>query len=138
MQRNNNHKLKSKIYYEKNFNINIVNLENIEYAFSQVIFYLECLILDEEYSYLKQDIKKILNYVKKWLKLYIKQRTLVYIEHKELIKVYTNIQELYYKKEVSYLVKIRVIIDWIWAIICLRKKEIDNIKEISDDDIWKK
>ena len=127
MQKNNNHKLKSQIFYEENFNINLVNSENVEYAFSQTIFYLEYLILDEEYSYLKPDIKKILNYVKKWLKVYIKQRTLVYIEHKELIKVYTNIQELYYKKEVSYPIKIRVIIDWIWAIICLRKTEIDII-----------
>ncbi|MBF0987020.1 MAG: hypothetical protein HXK72_01600 [Clostridiales bacterium] len=127
MQKNNNHKLKSQIFYEENFNINLVNSENVEYAFSQAIFYLEYLILDEEYSYLKPDIKKILNYVKKWLKVYIKQRTLVYIEHKELIKVYTNIQELYYKKEVSYPIKIRVIIDWIWAIICLRKTEIDII-----------
>ena len=130
MQKNNNHKLKSQIFYEENFNINLVNSENVEYAFSQAIFYLEYLILDEEYSYLKPDIKKILNYVKKWLKVYIKQRTLVYIEHKELIKVYTDIQELYYKKEVSYPIKIRVIIDWIWAIICLRKTEIDNIKNI--------
>ncbi len=127
MQKNNNHKLKSQIFYEENFNINLVNSENVEYAFSQAIFYLEYLILDEEYSYLKPDIKKILNYVKKWLKVYIKQRTLVYIEHKELIKVYTDIQELYYKKEVSYPIKIRVIIDWIWAIICLRKTEIDII-----------
>ena len=127
MQKNTNHKLKSQIFYEENFNINLVNSENVEYAFSQAIFYLEYLILDEEYSYLKPDIKKILNYVKKWLKVYIKQRTLVYIEHKELIKVYTDIQELYYKKEVSYPIKIRVIIDWIWAIICLRKTEIDII-----------
>ncbi len=130
MQKDNNHKIKSQIFYEKNFNIKLVNHQNIEYAFSQTIFYLEYLILDEEYSYLKQDIKKILNYVKKWLKIYAKQRTLVYIDHKELIKVYNNIQELYYKKEDSYPVKIRITIDWIWAIICLRKTEIDNIKEI--------
>lgn len=130
MQKDNNHKLKSQIFYEKNFNIMLVNHQNIEYAFSQTIFYLEYLILDEEYSYLKQDIKIILNYVKKWLKIYVKQRTLVYIDHKELIKVYTNTQELYYKKEDSYPVKIRITIDWIWAIICLRKTEIDNIKEI--------
>ena len=65
MQKNNNHKLKSQIFYEENFNINLVNSENVEYAFSQAIFYLEYLILDEEYSYLKPDIKKILNYVKK-------------------------------------------------------------------------
>lgn len=34
MQKDNNHKLKSQIFYEKNFNIMLVNHQNIEYAFS--------------------------------------------------------------------------------------------------------
>ena len=94
------------------------------------MFYTEYLNINLEYKHINYETSIILIYIKKWLKIYVKQRTLVYIDHKELIKVYNNTQELYYTKEDSYPVKIRITIDWIWAIICLRKTEIDNIKEI--------
>lgn len=75
------------------------------------MFYTEYLNINLEYKHINYETSIILIYIKKWLKIYVKQRTLVYIDHKELIKVYTNIQELYYKKEDSYPVKIRLIID---------------------------
>ena len=102
--------------------------DNIEYCFSRLLYHgTYILLLDtsikEKYIYKK--IKQNLNYVKKWLKTYIKYKSLIKINHLELKKVQHNI--IIFPEDVSEekYVEITEFNYWILNLIILREYEIN-------------
>jgi hypothetical protein len=71
-------------------------------------------------------IKEKLNYIRKWLKIYIKYKSLIYINHLELQKIRYNV--IVFPEDVSYEKYIEIIElgYWILGLILLREYEINH------------
>lgn len=75
----------------------------------------------------RKDYTRILKIVSRWSSEYEEKRTLIYIDHKEMLSVYYKVDELNVEL-LSYMdsdLTDEVVI-WLWEIMVLRKKQIDN------------
>ena len=85
---------KNKVYTSNN-----PTEETLEYCFARLLYHATYILLLDSSSNendIDKKIKEKLNYIRKWLKIYIKYKSLIYINHLELKKF--NIMLLYFQK----------------------------------------
>ena len=114
---------KNKVYTSSN-----PTEENIEYCFARLLYHATYILLlysSSNENDIDKKIKEKLNYIRKWLKIYIKYKSLIYINHLELQKIRYNV--IVFPEYVSY-EKYNEIIElgyWILRLILLREYEIN-------------
>ena len=72
---------------DSNFNIFNEKENKIEYCFSKLLYYAEYIKFHPKYKYINNEIFIILTDIKKWLKIYIKCKSLKYINIDEIDKI---------------------------------------------------
>ena len=109
------------------YNNNDLSYCNIRFAFDKLLGPLATASNYKEFGDKKKDYSDILKIVAKWSSEYEDKRTLIYIDHKEILSVYYKVVELNddlladSKSDIS-----DEIVIWLWEIMVLRKKQIDN------------
>lgn len=110
------------------FDSNNPTKENIEYCFSELLLNLYTVIDHKDFFDVKKDYEDILKLVKKWLSIYLMERSLININHEELLDVYYDTEELIqkciFKKEDYYAHRVA---GWHWNLMVLRKAQIDML-----------
>ena len=114
---------KNKVYTSSN-----PTEENIEYCFARLLYHATyILLLDSSLNEndIDKKIKEKLNYIRKWLKIYIKYKSLIYINHLELKKIQYNV--IVFPEDVSYekYIEITELNYWIFRLMLLREYEIN-------------
>ena len=106
---------------DSNFNIFNEKENKIEYCFSKLLYYAEYIKIHPKYKYINNEIFIILTDIKKWLKTYIKYKSLIKINHLKLKKVKHNI--IIFPEDVSEekYVEITEFNYWILNLIILRE-----------------
>ena len=100
---------------------------NIRFAFDKLLGPLATASEYEEFGDKREEYSDILKIVAKWSCEYEDKKTLIYIDHKEILSVYSKAEELNddlianSKSDIS-----DEILIWLWEIMLLRKKQIDN------------
>ncbi len=100
---------------------------NIRFAFDKLLGPLATASEYEEFGDKREEYSDILKIVAKWSCEYEDKKTLIYIDHKEILSVYSKAEELNddlianSKSDIS-----DEIVIWLWEIMLLRKKQIDN------------
>lgn len=101
------------------FNVDNPTKENIKYTFNKLLLNLNAAYISSSYS--NNKYKQIIKYVKKWSSIYSKNNSLIQINHKDLLNVYYQLQELRYQ---GYYAKMAN--RWQWRLMLLRKAQINN------------
>ena len=86
---------------DSNFNIFNEKENKIEYCFTILLYYAEYLNINLEYKYINYEISIILIYIKKWLKTYIKFKSLKDIDNSDIDKVLKIIDDLFASKKIN-------------------------------------
>ena len=110
------------------YNNNNLSYNNIRYAFDKLLGPLATLSCYSKLGDSRKDYTRILKIVSKWSSEYEEKRTLIYIDHKEMLSVYYKVDELNVEL-LSYIDSDLTdeIVIWLWEIMLLRKKQIDNL-----------
>ena len=111
------------------YNENEPNYNNIRFAFDRLIGPLATATAYEQFKDRKKDYSEILPIIIKWSEEFETKKTLVYIDHNEILSVYNKLEEL--NDELVYEVDSEIsyqIIIWIWSLMVLRKKQIQNLE----------
>lgn len=111
------------------YNENEPNYNNIRFAFDRLIGPLATATAYEQFKDRKTDYSEILPIIIKWSAEFETKKTLVYIDHNEILSVYNKLEEL--NDELVYEVDSEIsdqIIIWLWSLMVLRKKQIENIE----------
>lgn len=100
---------------------------NIRFAFDKLLGPLATASEYKEFGDKREEYSDILKKVAKWSCDYEDKKTLIYIDYKEILSVYSKAEELNddlianSKSDIS-----DEIVIWLWEIMLLRKKQIDN------------
>lgn len=106
---------------------NDLSYYNIRFAFNKLLGPLATASEYKEFGNKREEYSDILKIVAKWSCEYEDKKTLIYIDYKEILSVYYKVEELNddllanSKSEIS-----DEIVIWLWEIMVLRKKQIDN------------
>lgn len=103
------------------FNVNNPTRQNIEYAFSKLLFNLNAAIASVEYKDSNDKYNKMLEYVKKWETVYLKNGDLINVNHEELLDVYDQLAELRCQGQYAERAD-----QWHSCLMLLRKAQIDE------------
>lgn len=109
------------------YNNNDLSYYNIRFAFDKLLGPLATASEYKEFGDKREEYSDILKKVAKWSCEYEDKKTLIYIDHKEILSVYSKLEELNddlianSKSDIS-----DEIVIWLWEIMVLRKKQIDN------------
>ena len=111
------------------YNENEPNYNNIRFAFDRLIGPLATATAYEQFKDRKKDYSEILPIIIKWSAEFETKKTLVYINHNELLAVYNKLEELNDELvcEVDSEISDQIII-WLWNLMILRKKQIENLE----------
>lgn len=111
------------------YNENEPNYNNIRFAFDRLIGPLATATMYEQFEDKKNDYSKILPIIIKWSSEFEIKKTLVYIDHNEILSVYNKLEELNDELvcEVDSEISDQIVI-WLWSLMVLRKKQIENLK----------
>ena len=90
---------------DSNFNIFNEKENKIEYCFTRLLYYTEYLNINLEYKHINYEISIILIYIKKWLKTYIKFKSLKDIDNSDIDKVLKIIDDLFETKKINKLIR---------------------------------
>ena len=111
------------------YNENEPDYNNIRFAFDRLIGPLATATMYEQFEDKKKDYSEILPIIIKWSAEFETKKTLVYIDHNEILSVYNKLEEL--NDELVYEVDSEIsdqIIIWLWSLMVLRKKQIENLE----------
>ena len=111
------------------YNENEPNYNNIRFAFDRLIGPLATATMYEQFEDKKNDYSKILPIIIKWSSEFEIKKTLVYIDHNEILSVYNKLEELNDELvcEVDSEISDQIVI-WLWSLMVLRKKQIENLE----------
>lgn len=110
------------------YNENEPDYNNIRFAFDRLIGPLATATMYEQFEDKKKDYSKILPIIIKWSAEFETKKTLVYIDHNEILAIYNKLEEL--NDELVCEVDIEIsdqIVIWLWSLMELRKKQIENL-----------
>lgn len=109
------------------YNNNDLSYYNIRFAFDKLLGPLVTASEYKEFGDKREEYSDILKIVAKWSCEYEDNKTLIYIDYKEVLSVYSKAEELNddlianSKSDIS-----DEIVIWLLEIMVLRKKQIDN------------
>ena len=110
------------------YNNNDLSYCNIRFAFDKLLGPLATASCYSKFGDSRKDYTRILKIVSRWSSEYEEKRTLIYIDYKEILTVYYKVDELNVEL-LSYIDSDLTdeIVIWLWEIMLLRKKQIDNL-----------
>lgn len=114
------------------YNKNKPNYNNIRFAFDRLIGPLATATVYEEYGDKRKEYAYALSVILRWSADYEKTKTLIYIQREELLSIYYKLEEL--NDELIYTSDSEMsdeIIIWLWNLMLLRKKQIEDWKKES-------
>lgn len=111
------------------YNENDPSYNNIKFAFDRILGPLATATSYEPFGKRKKDYADILPIIIKWSVEFEIKKTLVYIDHNEILSIYNKLEELNDELicEVDSEISDQIII-WLWSLMVLRKKQIENLE----------
>lgn len=111
------------------YNENNPNYYNIRLAFDRILGPLATATSYEKFKEKQKNYADILLTVIKWSVEFENKKTLVYIDHNEILDVYDKLKELNdeFVCEVESEISDQIVI-WFWSLMVLRKKQIDILE----------
>ena len=101
--------------------------ENIDYCFKKLIYNLEASLIYNKDFKIKKYYEDMISLVRNWLNIYITKKSLISINHKELLDMYERLPKIIVD---SYGIwHVEEVQSWLWDFMCLRKAQIDNYEK---------
>ena len=113
--------------FDNEFNVNVSTKENIEYAFKNLLFYVNSSFYLDEYKEYKELIHKILVKVNSVFDMYVNGDDLLKLTDEDLEDIKLDLIDLDSETKINKSYFIEWSLMWVEAIIALRKTEMKKL-----------